>query len=94
MIKRVLRNIRHMFMNQSSDAVIASMVLSANQNIWFYLWGVDMRSVAIAAFITILVIVVLAYIVINILVEIEMKQYRDESTTKDTDKDLSNDTDK
>ena len=33
MIKRVLRNIRHMFMNQSSGAVIASMVLSANQNI-------------------------------------------------------------
>ena len=53
-----------------------------------------MKSVAIAAFITILVIVVLAYIVINILVEIEMKQYRDESTTKDTDKDLGNDTDK
>lgn len=30
MIKNVLRNIRHMFMNQSSDVVIALMILSAS----------------------------------------------------------------
>jgi hypothetical protein len=53
-----------------------------------------MKSVAIAALITILVIVVLAYIVVNILVEIEMKQHKDESVINDTDKDSGNDTDK
>ena len=42
-----------------------------------------MKSVAIATLITILVVVILAYIVINILVEIEMKQYKEEFTMAD-----------
>jgi hypothetical protein len=32
-MKKILRSIRHMFMEQNSKAVMVSMLMSANQNI-------------------------------------------------------------